>query len=162
MRIVTGRASRLRSDNVLVVSRKTLVGQNASAIMAFVTERVIVVVLDIEIHLRQLTFEQGRIRRAVRPFRTCAARARPLIVVMAICAINQARCGVWREKARNIGVFSGCFHGMKRCVAAVKFQPRIRLHKLAGHIRRAARKAVGVTAITKLVFHRERFYDRPR
>ena len=58
VRIVAGRARRLRRHDVLAVTGKTLVGENAPAIMAFVTERVVVVGLDIKIRLRQLPFEQ--------------------------------------------------------------------------------------------------------
>lgn len=90
MRIVASRASRLRGDDVLVVSGKTLVGQNTSAIVAFVAERVIVVVLDVEIGLRQLPFEQRRKRRAMRPVWPAATCARTLVAVVTVGAIDAA------------------------------------------------------------------------
>lgn len=113
VRIVASRASRLRGDDMLVVAGKTLVGQNTSAVVAFVAKRVVGVVLNAKIRLRQLTFEQRRIRRAVRTFRPAAARARSLIAIVAIGAIHEARNRLRREQARHIGIFASGFHWMK-------------------------------------------------
>ena len=97
VRIVASCASRLCGYDVFVVAGKTLVRQNTSAIMAFIAERVICVALYTEIVLRQLPFKQRRICRSVRTVWAAAACAWPLIVIVTVGAIDEARYRLWCE-----------------------------------------------------------------
>ena len=95
----------------------------------------------------------------MRTFRTRSARARSLIVIVTIRAIHEARNGLRCEQAGHIGIFSSSFNGMKRRIAARKFQPRVRLHKLTRHLGWPTGKTVGVATIAKLIFFCERFHN---
>src|SRR5687767_10059737 len=98
VRIVTGRASRLRGDDVFVVTGKTLVGEDASAAVAFVAEVVVHDVLNVEISQSQVAFQDRHIGGTVWPFCASATGARSLVVVVAIGAVNLTTSGHWCEE----------------------------------------------------------------
>jgi len=131
---------------------ETVIGEDAVAAVAFVTERVIGDVLGVIVRENQLAFEQGCVGGPVRTFRAGAARAGALVVVVAVGAIHPAAGRPRRDETGHAAVPPDGFDGMERAIAGLKFQAGIGLHELPVHFGRPAPDAVRVTAEAKLVF----------
>ena len=135
--IVTSRASRLRGDDVFVVARKTLVGKDAGTAVTFVTKVVGHHVLDTEISQGKIAVQNRNVGGTVRSFRACATRSWSLVVVMAIGAVDLAPGGHRGNETWDETVLALSLNGMKGRIRGREIEPRIGLHELPRHPRRA-------------------------
>lgn len=171
VRIVASRASGLLIDNVvamttvlseLIGSAEALIAKNTASIMALIAKRVTADAFDRAIRQRQLTFKNGCVNRAMRSIRPGAARLCPLVIVMAIGAINATSSGQRGKQAGHIGILPNRFHRMIRLVGRVKLKPLVSLDDLSVHMRGSASNAVRMASETEFVFRSQRINDSSR
>src|SRR5262249_40236484 len=170
MRIVAGRASRLLIDDMKSMApilspridrAKALIPQNAASIVALITERVTADTFERAVRQEKLAFKNRRVNRTVRPIRTSAAGFRPLIIVVAIRAVNAAPGCQRREQTRNIWIFAHRFDRVIRNIRGIKLETLVCLDNLAIHMRWAAPNTVRMAPETKLVFRINCSHNHP-
>ena len=170
MRIVAGRARRLLIDNMksmppiltLRIHRaKTLIAQNAATVMTLVTEPVAADTFKRPIGQQKLSLQNWRVNRAMRSVRSGPAGFCPLIIIVAVRAVNAVPSCQRREQTRNIRIFPHRFHRMIRNVRWIKLETFVRLNNLPIHTRWPAPDTVRVTPKAQLIFRSNRGHNNP-
>lgn len=171
MRVVTSSASRLLIHDMVsmpsilplrVHRAKTLIAQNAVAVMTLIAERITADAFRSAIRQQQLTLQNRRVNRAMRSVRPGTAPLRPLIIIMTVRAINPARRRQRRNQAGDICVLPDRFNRVIRDIRGIKLIPFVGLNNLPVHMCRATPDTVRVTAETKFVLGIERIHNRAR
>jgi len=131
---------------------EALVAQNAGAVVALVTERVVAGSFGRVIGQQKLAFENRGKGGPVRSISSDAPIFRPLVVVVAIGASDQAGGGPGRNQAGHVGISAGLFERVERLVGSLKLQAFVGSRELARDTRRSAVGAFSVATEAELVF----------
>lgn len=171
VRIMAGGAGSLLIDDVKTMAAvlpeqicgaKTLIAQDAAAIMAFVAKRVTADAFNGAVGHRELALKNRSINRAVRPVWAGAAGFDSLIVVMAVGAVNPGGGGERGKQTGDVCIFADRFDRMIREVGWVELKAFVCLDNLPIHMRGPAPDTVGMASEAKLVFGNHRIYHRSR